>query len=154
MINSKLLLLNIKKYLCPYCGEWHDVWIDRESCLAEYKHQESEEFYCDEHDGYYFSIKCYDNSIQLRLILCLQGYNYDKNIFTIPITAFTESEDKPIIIAEFDLDNGHFNKKEQKKCCEFELLEMEGCRDCVSYFNGFFETLYKMKIGFEFEEEK
>ena len=153
IMNSKLLSLNIKKYLCPFCGAWHDFGREKESCLAEYK--QYDEFYCHEHDKHCFSIECNDNNIMLKLRLCLQGYNYDKNTFTIPITAFVECDEEPTIIAEFDLDNEHFKKNEQEKICESEdvLNIIEGCSGCISYYKNFFEMSHKMKIGFGFKRE-
>ena len=149
-MERKLLELTPKRFLCPYCGEWHD-WGTRYE-LAYYDSPGYEaKFTCaiipyDCNTGdyriYFYNDYCYfsTDSICARATQSMEG--------KIPISSIIESADKPIVTFEVS-----FTAKKDVGSYECSNCICRSICNCVKLGDAGDKRHMTITLGFEFDKD-
>ena len=152
-MNQELLKLIPKRYLCPYCGEWHD-WRDWGGEEHELEYYDSEQYEAEldcpnlpyggisgDYRFYFEDGYChyYTRHLCGKADQFLQG--------KIPISSIIESTDKPIVTFEVNFTSRGFVGTSECSGCDFK-------DKCICVKLGDKGNGYDMKItfGFEFDQ--
>lgn len=148
-MERKLLELTPKRFLCPYCGEWHD-WGERFELVYYDSMNYTAKFACpDAPTGYsigfyriyFYNDYCYfsTDSICGRAKQSMEG--------KIPISSIIESADKPIVTFEVE-----FITAEEVGSYECRNCSYSSTCNCVKLGDAGDKRHMTITFGFEFEE--
>lgn len=145
-MNKAFLRLVPKRYLCPYCGEWHENqedlsldYYDAPFGCADWKCPTAEKYL--EGGSYSFHFD-YDDFWYATEPLCrVRGLDGK-----VPISDFSESEDKPIVTVDVEF-------KSDRDISIYTCTT--NCREFCNYFKSVKSDKRSMTItlGFEFDKE-
>ena len=149
-MERKLLELTPKRFLCPYCGEWHDWgerfelgYYDSISYVARFACPNTP-YGCNagNYRIYFYNDYCYfsTDSICRRANQSIEG--------EIPISSIIESADKPIVTFEVE-----FTTAEEVGSYECRNCSYRSTCNCVKLGDAGDKRHMTITLGFEFDKD-
>ena len=150
-MNQKLLSLTPKRFLCPYCGKWHE-WDTEHSLKYHDSAGFSAEFECSNapvycrkgnYEIYFHNDYCYISTINM----CSRAYLSIRK--EIPISSLIESTDEPIVTFEVPFTTNNDVGREECSDCDYR----DEC-NCVKLGDEGDHRHMNITLGFEFEQSE